>query len=578
MLQADIRLTPELESELKHLCEALSDDELTGLARSEPSLLVGGFRADKPAAVRMRLLQVAVGPQLISETVRRLLAAHSLNRPLVARLSRAALRDLRQELAALFGGPRLLLAMLLDERAEVREAAGRLLQSGPPFTAMNPEDAARVVREAFARLLEGVGATASANSGDLPRMREAWRDEKDRLSEQLRESRAENRRLKAVETRLARASEQLQASAAAGVEAGAQAEETARQLRQITRERDESRIELHREVTRREERLRAAVDAGLANEFAGWLAMARGLEAPAAAPADDVVARAEAALVRQAAADRHSGNRARLRTRLDQVEAVLARARDSLAAAMHPTPELRQAENDLEQEAGRLRDLLGIRAPVTPFEAALAAHFNGAHANDLPHLRTWVDRLAQIGALDKPALDRLDALLTRRQAITQATGDLPEGSEGSTAAGVLQRALAGRQPAILLVDGHNALFGLQGRYLAPQGSAVPDGNKRARLVADLVHRFKGRPTCRAWIVFDGPEASDSSPAPNVRVTYSGGQGANRADGVLLDNVRFLRAEDPAIPILLVSNDHALGAEARRLGAQTLTALELGAVL
>jgi hypothetical protein len=64
----------------------------------------------------------------------------------------------------------------------------------------------------------------------------------------------------------------------------------------------------------------------------------------------------------------------------------------------------------------------------------------------------------------------------------------------------------------------------------------------------------------------------------VRVTYSGGQGANRADGVLLDNVRFLRAVDPAIPILLVSNDHALGAEARRLGAQTLTALELGAVL
>lgn len=578
MLHADIRLTPELETELKHLCEALADDELTGLARSEPSLLVGGFRADKPSAVRMRLLQVAVGPQLISETVRRLLAAHSLNRPLVARLSRAALRDLRQELAALFGGPRLLLAMLLDERAEVREAAGRLLQSGPPFTAMNPEDAARVVREAFARLLEGVDATASANRGDLPRTREAWRDEKDRLSEQLREARAENRRLKAVEARLARASEQFQAAEAAGVEAGARAEETARQLRQITRERDEIRIELHREVTRREERLRAAVDAGLANEFAGWLATARALEAaPAAAPADDVVARAETALVRQAAADRHSGNRARLRARLDQVEAVLARARDSLAAAMHPTPELRQAENDLDQEAVRLRDLLGIRAPVTPFEAALAAHFNGAHANDLPHLRAWVDRLAQIGALDKPALDRLDMLLTRRQAITQAAGEVPEG-EGSTAAGVLQRALAGRQPAILLVDGHNALFGLQGRYLAPQGSAVPDGNKRARLVADLVHRFKGRPTCRAWIVFDGPEASDSSPAPNVRVTYSGGQGANRADGVLLDNVRFLRAVDPAIPILLVSNDHALGAEARRLGAQTLTALELGAVL
>jgi hypothetical protein len=580
MLHADSCLTPDLEAELKHLCGSLPDAELVALVQAEPALLAGGFRADKPAAVRTRLWQVAVGPQPVSDPVRRLLAAHSLNRPLVARLSRSVLLELRHELAALFGGSRLLLAMLLDERTEVREVGARWTKGDQPFTAVAPARAVTTVREAFARLLDAVDAAAPGSSGALPLTREAWRDEKERLGEQLREARAENRRLKAVEERLARTRDQLKTAEAGCTETRTRLDEMAGQLRQAARERDETRIELAREQTHREARLCAAVDARLATEFAGWLASARSLEAAARTPAmglDDALARAEAALARQAAEDRHSGNRACLRTRLDQVEAVLDRVRDSLAAALHQTPDLRQAENDLAEEAKRLRRLLGCVTPATPFEAALAAHFNGAHANDLPHLRALVDRLAGIGALDKPSLDRLEALLVQRQAIAQATGDQPEEPDGATT-GLLQSALAGRRPAILLVDGHNALFGLQGRYLAPQGSAVPDGNKRTRLVADIVHRFKGHPACRAWIVFDGPEASDASPAPNVRVTYSGGQGANRADGVLLDNVRFFRAVDPTIPILLVSNDNALGAEARRLGAQTLSALELGAVL
>lgn len=579
MLHHDICLTPELETELKYLCETLPEAELVGLVQVEPALLVGGFRADNPAAIRARLWQVAIASQPVSDAVRRLLAAHSLNRPLVARLSRAVLFDLRHELAVLLGGPRLLLAMLLDERSDVRDTAARWLKTDQPFSAIDPIIAATVVRETFARLLEAMHATTQTFLESVPLTREIWRDEKHRLTEQLHTARAENRRLKAVEERLARTRDQLKSAEAGGLDARTRLDEITGQLRQATRERDEIRIELTREQTHREERLRAAVDARLATEFAGWLAAAHSLEAASTAMAgqDDVLARAEAALVRQAANDRHSGNRMRLRQQFDQIEAALARVRDSLAAAMHQTPDLRQAENDLEREANRLRDLLGIIPPVTSFESALAANFNGAHINDLPHLRTLVDRLASIGALDAPALNRLDVLLTRRQAIAQATGELPEGPVGN-AVGLLQRTLAGRQPAILLVDGHNALFGLQGRYMAPQGSAVPDGNKRARLVADIVHRLKGCPTCRAWIVFDGPEASDASPAPNVRVTYSGGQGANRADGVLLDNIRFFRTADPAISILLVSNDNALGTEARRLGAQTMSALELGATL
>jgi len=58
--------------------------------------------------------------------------------------------------------------------------------------------------------------------------------------------------------------------------------------------------------------------------------------------------------------------------------------------------------------------------------------------------------------------------------------------------------------------------------------------------------------------------------------YSGGTGEHRADGVLLDNIRFFKRQDPDMTVLLISNDTDLCKTAVRLGAQTMPVLELGA--
>jgi hypothetical protein len=79
-------------------------------------------------------------------------------------------------------------------------------------------------------------------------------------------------------------------------------------------------------------------------------------------------------------------------------------------------------------------------------------------------------------------------------------------------------------------------------------------------------------------VFDGPVSSEETPAPNVRVSYSGGVGEHRADAVLLDNIRFLRGVDAEIPVILASNDNALCGQARRIGAVTIAATDIGALL
>ena len=348
------------------------------------------------------------------------------------------------------------------------------------------------------------------------------------------------------------------------------------------RERDAAATELARELRHREERLLAAVEARLATAAASWLTPVRAVAAETAtlaATRDDLLARASAALSRQAAVDRHSGNRRLLTERYEALLLRLAETRECLANALQPLPELATIESELSAETRRLGSLLNRRAGRTPLEELLAARMAIALPQELQRMRDVVTNLTALGAFDAETAARLTGTLENRLRVARATSlALPDTvDDDATPSGTLRRALCGRCAAVLLIDGHNVLFGLQGRYLPPQGAAVPTAAARSRLVEDVVRLASDRPTCRAWVVFDGPTRSESTPAVNVRLTYSGGEGEHRADAALLDNIRFFRAGSD-FAILLVTNDHGLAGEARRLGAAILSAADFGAFL
>ncbi|MFZ4394867.1 MAG: hypothetical protein ACOYOU_04485 [Kiritimatiellia bacterium] len=579
-LHPHVNLSPEIEIELRRVLDALPDPDLSALAQQDPAFQSGGFRAGNTAALRARALQLAAGSPPVSDALRGLLRTHSLNRPLVGLLSAATLTDLRHELALLFGGPRMLLAMLADAREEVRETAARWLRQEPVFLAMDPATATTHLHDTFARLLEAAGAGTSAAAVSVTR--ETWKDAREQLEQQLRDSRTEARRLKGVDDRLARLREQLTARDGELSAAQTRLVEAERQARTAVREREAATTELARELRYREERLLASVEARLATETAAWLAPMRAVavEVSAAATSGDaLLARAEEALARQAATDRHNGNRQILAARFAALTQALDKARDALANALHPLPELAMVESELAAETRRLGILLNRRPGRTPLEELLAARMALATSAELQSMRGVVAQLTAIGAFDAETAARLNEALANRLRLAYATS-LPgahEMDDDPTPPGVLRRALRGGCAAILLIDGHNVLFGLQGRYLPPQGVAVPTSAARNRLVEDVIRLAIDRPTCRAWVVFDGPTRSESTPAKNVRVTYSGGEGEHRADAALLDNIRFFRAGGD-FPILLVTNDNALAGEARRLGANILSALEFSAFL
>jgi predicted nucleic acid-binding Zn-ribbon protein len=569
-------MPPACEKELARLVALVPDADLAALAATEPAFQKGGFRAGNIPALRARLRQLVCGGAEIPDALRRLLARRSRSRTLTGLLSPDAIAESRHALAALLGDPVLLVALLLDARPEIRAKAEEWLQQ--PFAAQPPDAAAAQLREIFgdlAQLLGGGDAAAPA-----PVTREAWMTQKEKLEGRLRDLQTENRRLKGAEDRLAGAKNQLKTCQEQLDAAARDAKATETALRQKTRELEAVSAELARETSRREERLLAAIDLALAKEFHGWLARARAVEDAAAHPAahGDLLAQAEAALRKQAETDRHSGNRAALGERLEQLKEALKKVRSALRDALRRTPELQAVETALAAEIRRLDALLEPDAPASPLEEALAPRIHAARDNDLPRLRELPDLFASLQVLDDAAVARLRQAFQRRLAAVEAAGvELPptEGGPRPPGAALLSRALTGGAPAILLVDGHNALFGLPSRYNPARGASLTEAEKRQLLTNDIARIAAPNPALRVWIVFDGPTRSDTQAAPNVRVTYSGGQGEHRADGVLLDNIRFFKSASPEIPVILASNDQGLCAGARRLGAFDLPVMDLG---
>ena len=581
-------LHPLLVEGLKEFIRAAPPGELREFAEATPAFSTGGFRAGNTEKLRARMETVLARMLEDAPDAERARVLDELqpedHLSLVEMFSEAVVLDFPDELAALMGAGPFAFACWVDERDDVRELIRERLNEDPVFEPVGPVEAAWGMVESMgarqvARLAEAFQKKGADTNADAPAETETGREESRKLREEISRLHEENRRLKGSDDRAARQRERADKAEAALSAALATQRGLESETRRLTREREEARAELARETKFRDSRLSALHEAEMAQTFEGWLGRAQEVELEIQKDCDPL-ARAEAALKHQADSERHGGNRATLLARREAVEQTRGRVAAALADALRPSAALLASARDLGDEARRLDALLETQnLPATAFENAVALHAHKADENALYHLSTLLDRMAEISALDPAALGRLRAVLARRKAFLHATaGDPANVGAAAGPVAVLRRALLCEKGAVLLVDGHNIFFALQGKYAAPAGPVVPDREKRARFVADVTRVAHARPTCRAWVVFDGPYPCEESPAPNVRVVYSGGAGEHRADKIVADTARFLRQSEPGVPVIVATNDNALRGEVQKIGALAMTAAELGQFL
>ena len=107
---------------------------------------------------------------------------------------------------------------------------------------------------------------------------------------------------------------------------------------------------------------------------------------------------------------------------------------------------------------------------------------------------------------------------------------------------------------LLIVDGWNAILGSENI-----------GGQRDRLTQLAREWLAAHPADRAWIVFDGPDANGFA-EDRLRVSYTGGTGAHRADRLVCDYLRMRKYAGANGNVSVVTNDKDFRKEAERLGA------------
>lgn len=153
------------------------------------------------------------------------------------------------------------------------------------------------------------------------------------------------------------------------------------------------------------------------------------------------------------------------------------------------------------------------------------------------HLRELKAEIAKLKAENAALRDELGTLTAHFDQALLASADLQDLPED----GCLE-----------LWDGWNLVLGAQ-----------KEAKDRADLFAQAKERLAARPSDRIWIVLDGHDESVRNEG-RLRVSYTGGTGAHRADRFIVDFVRMAAYRGLAGRIRVRTNDKDFQKVVRRL--------------
>lgn len=108
----------------------------------------------------------------------------------------------------------------------------------------------------------------------------------------------------------------------------------------------------------------------------------------------------------------------------------------------------------------------------------------------------------------------------------------------------------------ILIDGHNLLHKIKpfigGQYF--DHLAGPNSSARALLIAKLKTLVDLHPNINCDLWFDGPEETHWGESERLKVLFSGGQGANRADARILESIHGLTYRGVNAEYIVVTDD------------------------
>ena len=569
------------------LVDRLDVKRILGTAAVMPAILPGHrVIAQNVPVARQRIKSLLKNDCRLDSYTATLLRGTGLASEVVVALSEVALQECFSDFAGYFGEADFLAAALLDERESVRGLAHEFIAE---WDGENSDDGAReaaaaVIRSAFSSFLENVKGllgdslpSASPMDGDQgqiakdkqDRVLDSVKAELDRLTKKAERDRKEFQdKITEKQKEIDRLRNDLV---------------TARNdSKTRDAERGQAKTELAELQASLTQHIDQGVDKALSTTLRQWLAPVRNVqEALADARQSDLTGRAAEVLERQRAADLNYGNRAALTRLIEERRQLLTEIQRARLEALNPLPELRGIADRLEREISDLAHRLGLpQGEIAAAAAGLLARINEAKTlEELSEVRQFIQQAAAFDVLHRDDLHRLYRAMDDKAGLLYDKAKVVSlvGAGSLKARFFLRRAVAQGDSFTLFIDGHNVLFQLEdifGQYFV---DGFP-GTKARTVFGNCLAQIFDKPGADVLLYFDGDQPLQQSLSDQVRVIYSGGRGAHRADEAILMHLMALITSPRPKLLCLVTRDADFARQALEMDVLIIDPAEFAAAI
>ncbi len=575
----DVTFTQELIDEVTETVNGASDDQVISYIKRHPSLKAGG-RLQKSCCplFRKKILQHIRAMKDLDDEAAEFLYETGLGQSFVVVLSYDALKNLLYEFSSVFGRPAFALALVLDSRDTVREL-GRELSSSQ--AQLKPaDDARKEIGETLCRfssifsgfMPESVAIKhvvdeappAAVSDSDLLRNLKTEQRRNEELSRRIKADRDSfDRKLEVKDSRIDSLLAEL--------------EQHRRELALVRDEARRSLSDLERERAERDASIEIAVNNELGKITNRWLREREQVDRFMLSTdmKEDLIVAAEQFLVRQAQADRHTGNRRQLRERRSILSAKLAEIRDANISSFHPVNGFEELESSMVEEIHHISALLEKEDTArSPLVQALASRISTTKEVDLRHLEELCAELNTLGLSPADMLYLQHKLCVRYDRIVARYGNHVLSVQPVSPALRFRAALAAGRPVMLFCDGHNMLNSME-QFREACSRRHSEG--RDCLIDTIGNLIRGYDSCQGYIVFDGPDHNREGALENLTVIYSGG-GKNekhRADKRIEEMLNWYEHAGNGEQVFVVSADQEVAKDARTKGAEIIPLEQFG---
>lgn len=326
---------------------------------------------------------------------------------------------------------------------------------------------------------------------------------------------------------------------------------------------------------------------GLNKRIAPWLKASEGLLQPLLQPQNPLDS-ARKLLDRQAQEDKRYGTRAALRQEWLEAQNLLNALKEAQAESLRPLPQLLAEQRALLSHMEALQARLNTSSIEPTFAPLRQLNQTLLTIHEMDALlevkrKFELNMTAQAWSLDmcQQAYDLLDRRAMHIYDVHHpSSGVAKDEHPPVTPKQHFEHGLRHARPCRLVIDGHNMLPKLKpligAEYFSPtQG---PTARARALLVERVKQLTEMHPLVNADILFDGPDDQHWTETDRLRVWFSGGQGADRADGRILEQLQAQRYRGEPVACFVVTEDRDLLIQCKALQAKVVSPLEMWAMV